>query len=462
LPDETSLTDKELQAVGLVQKMYHISRAEGDAIWPAYAPHEIPLLIFRPGKRSFLINPAVPPLGLEQVHHRGVELEVYAVDSNSLGLSANLPFSKGVSVAGSRTFLIRHLPTSRPERWFRLLVHELFHYHQQLDWTQVPFPTDCRYPYEDATLAAGARAEEVLLAAMLEDLDGDLLTEQAVEYLALRRSRYQASDSSRRARAIELWEELVEGTARYVEEMYALAARMDTRPQVVSKLRAYFRVFRPRDMQKWKYYRTGITMGLLLDSLGDETWKEACRAGRSPYAHALELYAAEVEALPESEFTRLLKTRETVAEKVELAMEEYLGREQERLVTWEAEGEYRVELVMGSRGAAYYVNRGLTFVLEDCSRLATGIVSFVDHDFGIDIRNRGVAVRNQDDGYLVVFHDDLNEGTFKLDGHAGPLEPGRRSFNRSIGMVFKGWRLVTEGKGAVSLEEGRLRVEVAE
>jgi hypothetical protein len=459
LPAPTPLDDGEARALRMVQRICDLSRESGEAIWPGYAPHEMPLLVFRPNRRSFLVNPDLPPDGLEEVRVPWLTERVWALPSRSLAVSPNLPFAKDFPVAGQAAFLVRHLDRTKEESFFRLVVHELFHHYQQLAWEPRDFPAACRYPYEDSGNGYVARVEEKLLALMLATLGHERLGERVEEYVAVRLARYaMAGDEA--AADIEEWEELTEGTARYVEEMYAVRAGFSDRERLTEELVAYFRHLHPKDLQKWKYYRTGATLALALDALGLTAWKESCTAGMGPFRFLEEAVGPRLGEEAAARVKAVLEQHAGEREEVAAKLTEYLAVEAETKEAWRAEGGYRVLLVFPERGTAYYTNRGITFQIEECYRLASGVVSFVDRRYGLEIQQRGVAMANRDEGYHALFHHDLEEGTLRLDDQAVPLVPGTRTFTRNLNATYPDFRLVFSGSGSVQVTDDTVTITI--
>lgn len=460
-PTSPGLTDGEERALRVVQTALDISREEGQDIWPGYALHAIPLLIFRPQGRSFLVNPRTVDEGRVRIEQPWLMEQVYAVDSRSLGVSSNLPFAKDFPIDGQPVFLVRHLDRTRDRSFFRLLVHEVFHFYQHTSWAAVEYPDACRYPYGNEENAYLVRLEEKALAFLLALEDADALALPTRTYTALRLARYGAHPDGEKALAIEEWEELVEGTARYVEELYAIAAGYATRRSVTEELVSYFASFHPKDLQKWKYYRTGTALALVLDRLGDSQWKSRCSEGIGQFP-SLE---ASTTPLNDEDGKRVKTWQERFAaerESVAVALGAYLDEETAVLEDWRKQGTYRVTIVFPGRGTAYYTNRGITFELKDCARLASGVVSFVDSTYGLEIQRRGIAVANAPPGYRVVFHHDLTEGTIRLDDQAIPAKNGSWVFHESISVTFPRFRLTWRGRGRVDRTAGMLLVELGE
>jgi hypothetical protein len=457
------LTAKEKEALELTARAFDVARTRGESIWPGYDLTHRTLLIFRPRGRSFLVNPAVPPPGGLSLEAAEVDLDVWALDSAALGLPDSLPFARDIAVAGSVAFLVRHSDDSTPNNWFRLLVHEAFHDHQARQWKQPPKPRHCRYPYDDLDHAFLVRVEERLLGQMVGQAATEPLAHTLAEYLSLRGRRY-AGDTGSAAREIEEYEEASEGTARYVEERYALAAGLATETKTLESLAAFFDTFRPSNLQKWKYYRTGTVLSLALDRLAVPGWKEACEQGTCLYPRAAQWLRDSAAALTDDEAAARKASYEDLRPDVDQQMQHYLDDERATLEKCAAQGRYRVRITVPQRGSSYYTNSGLTFVLPDCSKLVSGILTFVDKDFGLEIRNRGVQLEHFENTYAVAFHEDLADGRLRLDGSAVAVADGEHRFARGIAARFAGFTLDWEGTGVIEFKgtDVEIRLEAAQ
>ncbi len=452
----TVLSDKEVEALEAVGLAWATSRAHGRRIWPGYRPHDFPLIVFRPGARSFLVNPGFDPTGAARVVDPRVDETVWMVDSRTLPFSDGLPFARNVEWQGHTFFLVRHLDQADKKSWFRLVVHEIFHEYQQ-QWVSVPFPELCRYPYEDEENAFSARAEEMMLARLVAIQTAGGADKPLAEYLATRSVRYGREGVGPGAAGIEEWEERIEGTARYVEEAYAVAAGLATPSAAAEELVRYFKTFRPGDLQKWKYYRVGLALGTLLDGLDDEDWKEACQKGDSLFRYALDLLSDETaEVLPD--VPRVLAPFQGERQAVRDSLAAYLATERTLLDKWKAQGDTRFELVLPARGSAYYTNRGVTIEMADCYRLATGITSYVDFANGLEISSRGVATRNGPITYQIIFHANLGSARIEVDGSPLPPDTSEVHIERSLLLEGDGFELNHQGTGILVRSEGLLYV----
>lgn len=454
------LTAKEIEALEAIRDIYGVASSSGNEIWPGFDPREFPLLVFRPGRRSFLIGAGMEMVGLDPVESIELGVPVFALDSGNLKLNPHLPFAREVNVAGHTAFMVRHEDSSSRDTWFRVVVHELFHQYQRERFRVTMYPQVCRYPYGDVENAFLSRVEDLVLARQVAALPDKVSRDDYALFVALRSRRYGREDSGRVAQKIEEWEELVEGTARYVEHRYAVEAGVEEEPGLLARLSTYLSNLHPRDLQKWKYYRTGLAQALVLDALGLVEWKAAAEAGRSLYDYAADALHNEIASTGLERLDREVESHALLRKPTREALDKYLHLETALLRKWEKEGSNRITILLPERGGAYYVNRGLTFNLEDCSRLVTGIVSFVDQRHGLEICGKGISFRNFESSYWIVFYDDWGKTHIELDGHEVPGRGRFMEFSNSVRIEGSGWTLDTQGAGTITVEGREVEIRL--
>lgn len=429
IPDlQPPLTPKEREAILTVQHAVQVSDDEGEDIWPGFHVAEVPLLIFRPGGRSFLVMAlpeSVPPFA-QRIDFDGLEMPAWVFPSAEVKTSPRTPFSQDFPLGSLKVFLVRHDDTSAAEAFFRLTVHERFHHYQANAFRNRVVPKTCRFPYEDSPHAMLVCAEERLLAAMLSTKDADSFVEAVKKYFAQRKSRY-LTPGGEKARGLEEWEETTEGTARYVEEKYALEGGYTTTEKIGSSIISYFSRFDPKTLQKWRYYRTGIAVALGLDALVEEVWKQRCEEGTCLFQLVMEGKEPDLAELPEPSTAEKLLSKGQMKDAA-AALQEYLGQEAGFLEAWKKQGAYLVTLELNAPGNGYYTARGVTFAMEDCSRVVTAISSYVDRSFGLEVRNRTIRMVNRPGYTMLQFHHDLAPGQLLVDGAAWALSEGTTSF----------------------------------
>lgn len=453
------VSDKEMEALDMAQLAIDIGGEEGQRIWPGYRPGDYAILIFRPGKRSFLVNPSWKPASLPVLDLPEIEAAVYVLKPGGVKASSGLPFSKEFAVGGGKAFLVRHRDSDKRQRWFRLLVHELFHDFQHGQWERRAFPKRCRYPYENMDNAFLARVEEKLVARLLRLLPHKDVSATALHYLAVRGRRLEGP-VAKEVQQIEFWEELAEGTAKYVEELYAAAAGFSTLANATNREAAFFNKFRPKNLQKWKYYRTGLALSMAMDRVGIDDWKEAASKGVSQYPHFKGAFDTKLGLLAQEAVDTVIDSFKKERAGVEHKMEAYVKTERDILDRWQKQGQWEVTVLFNKKGGAYYSNSGVTFNLPDCSRMVSGIISFVDRFFNFEVRRKAVVVSHAETSYTLVFYDDAAGGTFALDGAPWQTAQGEWRFGESIKVKQKSWNIDWEGEGRVVVTKGHLRIEL--
>lgn len=455
LPDPSpALLPEELDALSAIREFFSVSQSVGEDIWPGFRLHEEAFLVFRPGERSFLVNPQNPPESLEEISVPGLPARVFVIPAGGLRISAGLPFQKGFLFLDNRVMLARHTRNMPRETFYRLVVHETFH-----DYQARAFPAEstlpvCRYPYEDTQRIFLARVEDGVLAntvGLLVRVPVDLaqVRDSFSLFLGLRQSRFRPSGQDDAMRDIELREERVEGTARYVETMYAVEAGYTTLRESLAQLSMELMRFSPSNLQKWKYYRTGLALALVLDALSLPHWKARCQEGQCLYPFAAEALNGEVAEVSKDQRDQQVKRSRVELQEVESGLSQYLQKEADLLEKWAKEGHFRVEIRVPEKGTAYYSSRGVTFETSDCNRFISGILSWVDSRYGLQISGRGAMVRHGEQGYVLWFYHDLSQGRMRLDGQEISLEDGQVSFSDSLQVSFQGFQWSVRGSGEV-------------
>lgn len=442
------LTDKEQEAILTLQMAINLSDDQGEDIWPGYHLAEVPILIFRPGARSFLMmaQPQLVPAWATPIAFDGLDLPTWVLPSARIQTSPRTPFSQDFPLGDLKVFLVRHDNSTSPESFFRLAVHERFHAYQSSAFKRGSPPETCRFPYEDMEHAALIRAEEKQLTQILTENDDDKFTEAVVTYFAIRRARYLTTGGLK-ARGIETWEETTEGTARYVEEMYAMAAGYSDPAKARRALVSYFDSFDPKSLQKWRYYRTGLAIAMGLDLLVEEEWKLACVEGSCLFDFVLEHLGNLLDKVSAQTIASHTTLSRQEFDSVRNKLTAYLGEEQKYLDTRKSQGAYRVSLSLEAPSHGYYSARGVTFALQDCSRMVTGVTAYVDRGFGLEVRNRSIRMVNRPGFTMLEFYHDLTGGEIRIDGQPWNRQEGEHPFSKSLEIRLPDFEIRLSGCG---------------
>jgi len=170
--------------------------------------------------------------------------------------------------------------------------------------------------------------------------------------------------------------------------------------------------------------------------------------------------APSVGELPAEAIAQELQAHEDARDEVADKLGAYLEKEEQLLDNWQKQGRFEVKISFPTRGGAYYTNRGTTFSLPDCSRMVSGILSYVDRLYGLDIRNRGVIISYQSDTYYITFKDDFADGSLELDSSEIELSPGAHPFVEAIRAKYPGWSLIWQGRGQITVEENNVDIQL--
>lgn len=456
---DPAVSAKEEEAVRTIALVINTVDGRPD-IWPGYSLHEMPVLIFRPAGRSFLLNAGTPQPQLQRIAVPGVELDIWEVPRDLLQVSASTPFTIGFEFLGKTVFLVRHDDNTSAESFFRLAAHELFHDYQRKHFAKRTYPKDCRYPIENIPHAQLARAEELALVQALKPTPEGAEGPWLGRYVGLRLLR-MASEAGQKAGPIELWEEALEGSARYVEEQAAMAVGLSSPQKAVQSIASFFSRFSPGSLQKWKYYRTGAAMGMALDYLEVDDWKTRCERGDDMFEMVSDALA-EAEILPEAPQLETFATLpDEEARQVTAAITKYMDQEIEVEKKWRDAGAYRIELKVERKSKAYYVNNGLTYATANCGRMVGGIRSYIDHDTKLEIFNRPILMTNSPDKSNLVFYVDLDTNSIQLDTRILGLKDGDYPFSHSLLVSSKGFRINTKASGHVTVSGNTILIEIA-
>lgn len=260
-------------------------------VWPGFWSAEQAFLVYEPGGDAMLYTPADPPPGFRRVEKteqseipEALQRRLYRHEGVPPGLVGmfNTSYAVGdvtASAVNQQASVSGTLTT---------LFHETFHAYQEEHFSDFSDAS----PFVDAEairpgLAARAEVERRLLTEALQEEDPDRLGALAQQYLAVRKERGQSMPA--KARAVETEMERKEGSATLVEAQ-ATAAALDRSPERISWYvrEAYLTPPLTRwpgslqeRMFRWRLYGTGAAVGLLLDRLELDDWRERFENGRS-------------------------------------------------------------------------------------------------------------------------------------------------------------------------------------
>jgi hypothetical protein len=305
-----------------LREIFYISQQCSDKIWGgSYQLHKVPTYVANIGSnvggsgqgiRGFLINHPNPPQGSTLVDSKlvfGIP-NVYAYDASikditqpgfMFDLSVNnvsvFAFSYGTS-----DFLID--PTAGNEV-YALYVHEAFHRIQDFEeaWDYpmngIQDPTGYPYNVEQLTLTL---IEDAIL---IDGYNGKITPEQALQWFyAVRKERIKIDNSPNKLiQSLENFQEWLEGTAMYSEILYLDLLKIPYSANDPNSIPGRLELMRlvesdPNATKEdvintlgGRYYASGAAVGVLLERLGNKTWKDQIRKAKTFYDILNGLYA---------------------------------------------------------------------------------------------------------------------------------------------------------------------------
>ncbi len=203
-----------------------------------------------------------------------------------------LPFDFFHSIGETRTFLFKYADAgtdafSAPNSadWMRFVIHEGLHRDQFDRWNEPQQYFNPDYPLDGDNLAHIVIEQRILSAALQT---GDAAEREALlqQFLAVR--HYRISQNGIVAN-LDNVQELIEGTARYIEYRYDDVMEFDDVDRNFPQTE-YLKIaldssnagFLRDEVTFGRFYATGAAIGTLLDRIGVE-WHELAENGQTPY-----------------------------------------------------------------------------------------------------------------------------------------------------------------------------------
>ncbi|HUF12982.1 MAG TPA: hypothetical protein VMN78_07785 [Longimicrobiales bacterium] len=262
----------------------------GPAIWPGFRPDTVAMLHVVPGRGKLF------------AHHRESEPAGFRPYPNRRGWSWAGPERVSFS-PGHIAFLTTSGDTAAT---LGLAVHEAFHeYQEEQARAGIVFGRRenalhvIEYPVFDAGNEAGVAIEARQLSAALRAASGPARAEHVREFLAVRRDRRAALPE--RFATFEMQSELNEGLAQYalLRALSELRAQPGFPWREAAAAAIEDEVLRLRDILdtsgrsvRRRFYTTGAAIGLLLDEMSGNAWKEVLMTEDVTLDDLLARYAA--------------------------------------------------------------------------------------------------------------------------------------------------------------------------
>lgn len=224
-PAPITLTSSDSLAIEAVSNVIGLFSLVGDAAWPGFDLARHPFITYMPERWALLVNAPVPVDAFAEYPADWPPLDAQAaVRTGPLGtLVGQLVFDLDLG-----SFVTLAIPLSGPAsqdrrgaigNGFTFIAHEAFHQYQHDEFVSIPDDmADEEYPMLDAGNTALASLEARLLmdaVSAADRHDRDEATALAEEFVGVRRARWARDPEF--LPAYERPQELIEGTAKYVE-----------------------------------------------------------------------------------------------------------------------------------------------------------------------------------------------------------------------------------------------------
>lgn len=285
--------------------------ANADGVWPGFVPNEHPVVLAVRDDNDDVVgaitlnHPAPDAIG------DATELDTSGLTINSAHEITNLddaqrqilqrvePFDFARDIGGVDSFAMmaggtdQFFDPTEPE-YAATLVHEMFHRYQIVAFTPGGFQDVEGYAYTAENMTLALLEDRALLAALNADTP-ETQSEAARHAAAIRLVRLDADSRV----SLDGDQEVVEGTARYIEHRTAVAnggtyhtadnydAGLVTDLASIGPAKEHFGFGR--------FYATGAAQMKLLDDLGIENVTERIEANQSPLAILAEEFGLTVE-----------------------------------------------------------------------------------------------------------------------------------------------------------------------
>jgi hypothetical protein len=493
---QDTLTTDEFTLLRVCEGVVQLFAREAGAIWSGYSLAEQPFLVYVPDRWVLLFNPTgpvdgfgAPPdewptLSAEYVYHEGRFEDLVGQLAFDIALGDML-----VCAVGFPAEFPDKIATPDVEA-FSFIAHENFHQYQRASFGEIPWAREEKYPITDLENAALAWLEMRVLEDALEAVVADnseRCLRSAQEFVAVRLHRWERGAAF--IREYEQGQELLEGTAKYVElkaveQMSGLDyvssldgarspldgsfANLPMSELLLRELRERRGedCLQPADIPRNRIYAVGGAGGYLLDHFEVEWTGLAEEAGPGfTYASLLET-RLEVDERTLGELVERAKNKydydAVLAATTQAAKEYELGFARE-LAAFESQGGVRLELVMPSsnlsrsrmsRAKKWLVDGGRSDLRSnfDVYTLRGKGWSFELHDAALLELNDWSERRKE-----VIIYDPAIDSAV-IDGEpVSPLIPGATEF-QSLELAGERFVLEAAEPGRLVITEGIVRV----
>lgn len=493
LPDSTDTS------LLLVVNAVLATSAHAATPWPGYDASSRPIVVYRIGRWSVLLNPPTlhPVDGWVEYPDSWPRLSrpAWFKPNGDRSLVGQLAFD--YEVPGGQVVavpLYEQLPSEYGQRdlyLYSFIVHEAFHQFQGHHFSDVETPSEEFYPMLDSVNNALAGLELRALKEAVESLvaaDSTRARESVVLALAVHDHRWEKLDNV--ARTIERSKEVVEGTAKYVEtQMVAALAHACRAPTpalerfcpMVADLDAarwlaedFDRRIRagaiaPMDMARNRIYPMAAAAGFLLD-VYEPGWKTAVERDGTRRG----LFQHLADAIGPTAATRSVhvdRARERYGWQSLMSasaglVSQYLDSYNEALRRFNAEAGTRVVLrVPAANITRSRSSREDRWVVDAGRRTLGRFVAFTlsarsGPRFELNVRNAYVLDEVGDDGYRSVTFHVIGPVSITADAQTVPTEAEATREFEILSFETSSAALHSALRGTLTTRLGELRIRI--
>ncbi|MCB9638097.1 MAG: hypothetical protein H6728_00080 [Myxococcales bacterium] len=307
---QVTLTPEDQALFESLRTLYHANQRCRNEIWDeSFRLDRIPSYFVNVGAadqgsqrgiRGFLLNHPNPPAEAVLIDSRQTQglMQVYLYDKqkNQIpppGFTFQLKINEISSYA--MTYGTKKKSHPKGKSFLRLFVHEIFHRAQDVEETwKAAHGNQAREGYKlDTHSMALAMLENRLLARALQEQAPKKLLR--LFYVVRLHRILRNPDRRNMINDYDNFQEWLEGTAMFVENNFSKVAgfpfldedinNIPNRLIVLEKYTKELDAEFVREVFFARFYATGAAIGILLDRLGDNTWRQSCREGQTLYQH---------------------------------------------------------------------------------------------------------------------------------------------------------------------------------
>lgn len=420
-------------------------------VWPGYSVVAQPIMVYRKGERSFLLEHPTPPQDYSIIASSPYSV---AMKEGAAQLNVTFKFHFPINGVDSFAYMYKPGPNSDSRKSIThdagLIVHERFHIFQEKAFKNVPghLPAE-RFKPSGKVLAMAILEQRALAAAVTaEDKNESAFFTRLFAAIRKTRNSEGLADINN-----ENMEEQSEGTAQYVEINF-LARMPGDNGNALKDLLQFMELCTDIDsMDKTRFYATGAIQSILLDRHGQAGWKSSVAAGIPIADLLMGLYPisdAERQGMVEQARARFDYVK--LLEIGNAATAVYTSEKEKALSDYNSLG--GIELEVPDRGGPIGMTNWYSLDNGDTLYPLIHYKEISDAQLKLRIANRPAMSGKR--GFR--FHVGV-QAQFLLDGKPFELSNGTHYF-ASLEVHEPGADVVVTAPGTITVRDGKARIEL--